>query len=382
MKVLIVAKTFSKGGAATGASNLAAALESVGIDVVSIDADSKKNAWRNKFVRYAERIVERILFGHNCHCLKFGKPVLDLKMIVDEFQPNIVQLCDISGNLIGFDDVKKLSCPVVHRVSDCWPYNGAFHYGNAESGIGRLANYLMKFFIGKNFDFADQIVAPSCWLKNELLERALITVPVVLIRNAVLSPIRIDKVGKSVSPSTSLRFGFISNALFETRKGLKVLLEFLAKTFNKDDNIELILYGKCSYIEEMLFGKYSFNISYLGGFERDSKTEVYRSFDILLCPSKYDNSPNVVTEAFSMGIPVVGQINTGMTSYIKSGFNGNLIDYYCANQENVTRFKQQVRDICDNREAYRDNSINFVEDEMSLSAIGENYRRVYQRLLK
>ena len=48
----------------------------------------------------------------------------------------------------------------------------------------------------------------------------------------------------------------------------------------------------------------------------------YNSADILICPSKVDNTPNVIAEAQMCGLPCIGLKETGSSEMIQDGLSG------------------------------------------------------------
>ena len=126
MKILLIARTGSRGGSASGVNNLKKALKTVGNDVVLITADKTSLVFR--FFRALEYLFNRVIFGKGNNFFKFGPSSLDIIKLTKKYKPDIVQLCNISGNCIALDEIKKLKIPVVHRLSDFWPYHGPIHY--------------------------------------------------------------------------------------------------------------------------------------------------------------------------------------------------------------------------------------------------------------
>jgi len=51
----------------------------------------------------------------------------------------------------------------------------------------------------------------------------------------------------------------------------------------------------------------------------------YRSADVFVLPSEFDNSPNVALEAMACGVPIVATDVGGVGEYVKNGVNGQLV---------------------------------------------------------
>jgi glycosyltransferase involved in cell wall biosynthesis len=51
----------------------------------------------------------------------------------------------------------------------------------------------------------------------------------------------------------------------------------------------------------------------------------YRSADLFVLPSEFDNSPNVALEAMASGLPVVATDVGGLRQYVRHGVNGELV---------------------------------------------------------
>jgi glycosyltransferase involved in cell wall biosynthesis len=51
----------------------------------------------------------------------------------------------------------------------------------------------------------------------------------------------------------------------------------------------------------------------------------YRSADLFVLPSEFDNSPNVVLEAMASGLPIVATDVGGIREYVRAGVNGELV---------------------------------------------------------
>lgn len=358
MKVLVVARSFLRGGSATGAVNLAHALEAAGLTVIRESGDGKR-----PLLRKAERVFERALPNpQETHALRLGPPSLDLDALVRLHAPDIVQLCDLSGNTIAMDAPARLPCPSVHRMSDFWPYHGPAHYAQRPSETPPGLAQILYDRAGFGMLHPTMRVAPSAWLADQVAAAGSAR-PAVILNAQSVSP--------DIRPKTlkggPLRLGFIANKLSDPRKGLAQLGPALRDT---QRDVQLITFGKLPAAGDIPKAQHR------GTFPRTQIAHVMSEIDILLCPYKLDNSPNTVTEAFAHGVPVIGQRDTGMDSYIDDT-RGAHVDFWDETPQLDAVLDRISRDYA----AHSAAALNFASKDLSPGKIGGAYAALYRELL-
>lgn len=375
MKILLIAKSFTKGGSSSGATNLLQALEAVDQQVICFDAYAAQKASAIGVARFVERVFERVFYDGETHCIRLTVPVFDLSALVKTHKPDIIQLCDISGNVIRFSDFDKLSCPVVHRMSDFWPYHGPAHYASSPSQGNSFARWLLRQTVFAGGHLPDARVAPSHWLANHINEHSCGRSPVKVIGNAVFTP---ATAATSRPLPGKLRFGFIANSVCSPRKGFDKVFPGLKMLGDKGVDVSLHVYGRISDSKKKQYD--GVKVHYHGGFERSDLKRVFESFDILLCPSSLDNSPNVVCESLAYGRPVIGQRGTGMDSYIENDF-GALTDFWSDSEDRDKKFVDTCLLIKSEYERFSACARDYAAENLSPRSIGEAYVSLYQALI-
>jgi len=68
------------------------------------------------------------------------------------------------------------------------------------------------------------------------------------------------------------------------------------------------------------------DVDFLGALSHDKLSRVYDECDIMINPSKVDNFPGSILEAFACGLPVVSTRVGGIPFMVKEGENGILVD--------------------------------------------------------
>jgi glycosyltransferase involved in cell wall biosynthesis len=66
-------------------------------------------------------------------------------------------------------------------------------------------------------------------------------------------------------------------------------------------------------------------VIFAGRIAHEEVPSWYRSADMFVLSSEFDNSPNVVLEAMASGVPVVATDVGGMRQYVRHGINGELV---------------------------------------------------------
>ncbi len=371
MKVVVVTKSFSKGGSASGATGVVRALDAAGIEVIRCDAYADPKSLGVSLARFAERVFERVCFDAETHCVRLARPTFDLAMIYEQYRPDIVQLCDVSGNVIGFGDLDNVPCPVVHRMSDFWPYHGPGHYAVSPQDSSVLARWLFNRTVYRDAEFPDVVVAPSHWLAKMLDKSGM---QIHVIRNVTPLP---SSPTPAIAPGKAVRFGFISNKVLDSRKGFTRVNRCLESLAGRGYKVSLHAFGWIRGSQRPKID--GVDISWHGSFGRDELKRVYESFDILLCPSQLDNSPNVLCEAIAHGRPVIAQSGTGMDSYVTDSF-GRLVDF-AGSAESIEHFVSACEDVLENYISFSEQATRFAAEALSPVQIGVLYRELYESLL-
>lgn len=141
--------------------------------------------------------------------------------------------------------------------------------------------------------------------------------------------------------NSSKQFRLLLVARFAPEKGLDRLIDIFSTL---PSNYHLSMVGKGRLKDEIIKKVENLGlnnrVSFLG--EIKNVQEVMTQHDLLVLSSYTEGCPNVVIEALSVGLPVVGFHVSGMKELIIEGFNGFVIQ-----QNDLFGFKEKIIQACE-----------------------------------
>jgi glycosyltransferase involved in cell wall biosynthesis len=130
------------------------------------------------------------------------------------------------------------------------------------------------------------------------------------------------------SASSRLRVGYIGQ--IAPHKGVHLLIEAFRKLEGASAQTQLKIYGDGQQFPDFYQRLQSMannheHIQFLGTFDNRRISEIYREIDVLVVPSIwYENSPNVILEAFAHQTPVITSNLGGMAELVTDQQTGLL----------------------------------------------------------
>lgn len=297
-----------------------------------------------------------------------GRAVQDL---VTEFLPDVLHL--ISGYLISgsvIEKVKELQIPVVLTLTDFWFLcprvtltrsdgklcNTPAHpsacalclrkekrrYRLLDNWTGGLVGRILTLawregndrllstlekrnqYLRRMLERSDVVISPSRFLKKLFENQGISLRRFIYMRQGLDLESWIK--AKPKPSNDRLRIGYIGQ--IARHKGVDVLIEAFRQLRPGAQKPWLFLYGDVKQ-----FPNYSNQlrrrtedleeIVWAGRFEHAQIAQIHDGLDLLVVPSIwYENSPNVILEAFATGTPVVVSELGGMSELVEEGVNG------------------------------------------------------------
>jgi glycosyltransferase involved in cell wall biosynthesis len=151
-------------------------------------------------------------------------------------------------------------------------------------------------------------------------------------------------------------------ATFNERKAQDVLIEaikLLPEQYYDQIQIDFVgaIDNRFARHLKNIASDFSF-VKFKGRIKFDDKNELYRNTDVLICISRDDPFPVVVSEAMSLSIPCIVSCNVGQSKLIQDNFNSFIVS-------------------TGNAEELKNKIIYCINNRSNLNKIGKNAREIY-----
>lgn len=327
MRVAIINNLYypeERGGAEKIARLMADGLRKKGADVSVIATKSRKFSGvqeagvdrLDSFFYHLDKMPKAIRpFWHLCNLFNLAN-YRRVKKIFSVRRPDIV----ITHNLMGLGFLlprlfRKMGIRHIHVLHDIQLLHpsGLMIYGKEEVLEGFFSK-VYRFFCRSHFGSPSTVVSPSLWLMNEHLRRGFfLNSEKMVAMNPVAAEI---PSATKESSGTYLRFLFVGQ--IEKHKGVISLLEAFRAAKLKVGSCQLKIIGDGSLMPALRgAAKNDPDIILLGRREKSFVIDSMRNSDFLVMPSLcYENSPTVIYEAASVGLPSIASAIGGAPELI------------------------------------------------------------------
>jgi glycosyltransferase involved in cell wall biosynthesis len=278
-----------------------------------------------------------------------------------------------------FKDCQK---PIVWTLHDMNPFQGLFHYKNDELFNAKInANFDEKVKQIKatavNQIKKGAIITPSKWLLSEATNSGFFP---SFIKECIPYSIELDvfkpqdkmALRKEYSlDSDDFIILFVADSLKNHRKGFDLLVESLSHLKTLPLTVVTVGKGEMPVVANL-------KMRPLG--EINSANEMAKCFalaDVFVLPSREDNLPNVMLEAFACGTPVIGFPVGGIAEHVKLNLTGVL-----AEEMSGLSLANAIEKFYKTRNNYTNSVIRkYAEDNFSCKKQADGYQKVYNKIL-
>ena len=374
MKVAIINKSDSTGGAAVVSFRLMEALRAEGVDAYMLVAEKKSisphvyTAAKKTRILYEflkERLGIFLANGFNRSTLfkidtaTSGLPLWRHPLVkeADAIFLNWVNQGMLS--LKGFRKLLSLGKPVVWTMHDMWCFTGICHHAGECVNFMNMCGdcYLLKsrrnskdlsfkIFSKKNSIYSNinnkntslTFVAVSSWLLKKTAESSLLKdCKVVCIPNAFNIPAS-SRQKEMPGKEDKIRLAFGAARLDDPIKGFDILKEMTKVLKEKEPEIarriEIVLFGNIKNPEAL--SGFSLPLIYQGSLPAKEVKKIYENAHLVVSASSYETLPGTLVEAQAYGCIPVSFNQGGQSDIIEDSFTGFLAEYNTDKQKAAT----------------------------------------------
>jgi glycosyltransferase involved in cell wall biosynthesis len=412
MNILYINTFLKKGGAAIATFRLFLELKSSDLNIIFLHNKYRRSQGKEVKYKlslilsvlnsYAEILFIKIFTPKQNQLFSIGYPFIGLSKLINNLEPNIVNLFWTANGFLCIEDLKKMRVPIVWTLHDMWPFTGGCHYDNGCGryvvgcgncpAIGSNKKYdLSRFTVWRKIrawkNIPITVVATSNWIAREASKSQIFKDKnIVVIPNGVDTRLYkpIDKkfareIFNFSSENKKLILFSAFNAGKDVRKGSEYLVQALNILSHSNllfKNFELVILGAK---ELSVLNEVKYKINFIDGLEDEfSQSVLYSAVDILVAPSKQENLSNTVLEALSCGLPVVAFDIGGMPDMINHKENGYLATPFVSDS-----LAQGIDWILSDDKRYANlshNARNVAVTDFDIKIIAQRYAELYKNI--
>lgn len=176
---------------------------------------------------------------------------------------------------------------------------------------------------------AQKIIAPSQFLADIFEKQGVPRQQIVVLRQGVQPVLAVPRQGRSSGPGVV--FGYIGQ--LASHKGSALLIKAFRALPHAKSQISLRIYGDPQKTWPPFWKEMEQSIAaderiiLAGSFVNSEAGKIYNQLDVVVMPSIwYENSPNVILEAFACQVPVIAADIGGMAELVQHEQNGLLFE--------------------------------------------------------
>lgn len=419
MKVVLINKSDSAGGASVAAYRLTAALHNSNVNAKLLVSDGMPSVLvevvnntyvshqlanfralkeRLYFLPYEKSAIERFSFSPAVSGMDLSKhPLIQ--------EADIIHLHWINQGFLSLKGLQKLIAlgkPIVWTLHNMWAFTGGCHYNGSchefldSCGHCRFLKnphakdvsaqfHKKKKRLYKNANI--QWVTCSKWLKSLAMESSLIrNKPCYVIPNPIdtdfYHPMDKGECREHLNlPKDKKLLLFGAANINDPRKGIRYLaeaLEILHENFPVlHDKLELVVFGKSTIGDILPFPFKTHFLKYVSDVK--NLVKIYNACDAYVLPSLQDNLPNTVMESMACETPVIGFRIGGVPEMIEHEKSGYLSEVRNALSLSTGIYETLFINDCD--------SMGFYAREKVLETYSENivakqYIEIYNKAIE
>lgn len=321
----------------------------------------------------------------------------DLRLELQDF--DIINLFWMQ-TLADLSKLSRLQQPKVITLHDMWFLTGGCSYSfsceqyrtgcrNCDFMWKPVSRDARKQFMAKDKILSNEnthVVVTSKWMYDISLARGIHDSKISMIKNYIPDSYHYfddkilarDLLGINSDLKDKVILYFIGS-ISDPRKGFDLFCNAIVRLPSHLKKEILVLHlGPVDNSYDSLLEDNGIDIVHLGIFSEEvSQIIGYNAADYLICPSRYDNTPNVIAEAHMCGLPVIASNTTGASEMVIDKTNGFLADV-----ENADEFMHTLFNAFSKNYFFSRSTISsYAKSLYGFHATCKNYLNLYRSML-
>ena len=351
--MVIQSTSFDHGGAAIAAKRWA---EALGLESNKREAPSLSPTFKIKLLN---KILNKLFWSDELYQSR-GPISLGLLHQSGPIPADLYFTHWVQNGFLSLSQLAKQSVKSIWYLHDEWLLLGTGHYTSPyyPTSILPIRTRILNHIVGRwKYRYlispALGICVPSNWLREKLIDRGFPAHRVTVIPNPIPDNFfrPTDKIKARqdlmIPPNEKVILVIASSTVLDIRKGIDLIRPTLEEFVRINGNVSLISVGIKEF-ELAISGVTHKSLDFVNS--ESELIRLYASADVLFVPSRLDNLPQVITEAQSVGLPVVAFDVGGVEDAILfPGVSARLVEPYsipdaaialstfCNNLENFDR---------------------------------------------
>ena len=360
MKALLLSHSDGGGGAGRAAYRLQQALVATGVDSkmhVDFKDSGDQRVTRNQgpLADVARRLritieeVPAVLARHPQPRL-FAPGMLSAisARTINASDADIINAHWTNFGYLSIGQIARITKPFVWSLHDMWAFTGGLNYAPDDAGARWRTGYRkdnrpahehgwdVERWVARRKEGAwtrpHHVITSSTWMSRLVAESALLADwHVHVIPNAVDTMMYAPQPAQSarsrfgIDPHASVVVVALPTHLDDPRKGFDLLLKALGhlnRESRRGRTVELAVVGHGKAPADWPSGLPPAH--WLGYLDDQGCIDAYSAADLVVVPSRQDNSPQTATEALACGSPVVAFRTTGLPDFVAHQETGYL----------------------------------------------------------
>lgn len=347
MKICVINSLFepySRGGVEVVVQNIIDALRAAGHEIFLITLGRKKEKeMQGLFVIYRLKPINIFSFidiQKKPFFLRAPWHIIDtlniasakkVQKILESEKPDIVMTHNLKG--IGYlvpHIIKKMNIRHVHYIHDVQLSrpSGLMLFGQEKPFL--ILDKVYEKVCRHLFGSPNIIISPSKWLMDYYVKRGFFYHSKKIV---LPNPIKGAKQELLRQAQDAVKTTFLYVGQIEKSKGIEFLVETMKSLEINNWALKIIGDGTLlNRVREMTYGDDRFQV--YGYIKHSGLSGIYNQADFTIVPSLcYENSPTVIYESFSHGVPVIASDIGGVAELMKDNVNG--FTFVPGNKENL-----------------------------------------------